>query len=85
MNTELHVTAPPVINVHLVREDYLAASNTFRIFYEIFLAISTGLGGVILSIPDPTKLHYIFLAVTSLSSITFIILSRVYSRRAKSG
>lgn len=80
VNTKLSLQAPEEINVPLVRADHLETSNTFRLCFEIFLAISSSLVGVILSSPSVDILHWAFLAVTSCSSVGFLWLSSKYKK-----
>ena len=75
INTKLSLQAPEEINVPLVRADQLKTSDTFRYFFEIFLAIASSLVGVIFSLEKITFLHWSFLAVTGIASITFLVLS----------
>ncbi|OUL58798.1 hypothetical protein [Pseudoalteromonas ulvae] len=82
INTKLSIQAPEEINVPLVRADHLETSNVFRLFFEIFLAISSSLVGVILSTENVEKLLWVFLTVTVLSSIGFLIMSYRYKRPA---
>ena len=84
IDTRVSLSAPTEINVTLVRADYLSTSNVFRVMFEIFLAISSALMSVNLSIVV-TKLHWIFFGVTFLSSILFLGLSLWFAKRAKVG
>ena len=83
LNVKTTVTGPDEIIVPLVRADYLAISNVFRIFFEIFLAVSTSLIGAILNVQNPTMLYWVFLAVTGVSCITFMILSVIYHPKSQ--
>lgn len=84
IDTRLSLSAPTEINVSLVRADYLATSGIFRSMFDIFLAISSALIGATLS-SSVSTLHWIFLGVTSLSSIVFLGLSVWFGRRARIG
>ena len=84
IDTKVSLSAPTEINVTLVRADYSSTSNVFRIMFELFIAISSALMSVNLSIAV-TKLHWIFFAVTSFSSALFLGLSLWYSRKARVG
>ena len=68
INTKLSLQAPEEINVPLVRADKLETSDTFRLFFEIFLAISSSLIGVILSLEKATVLHWLFLSLTVIAA-----------------
>lgn len=78
INTKLNLQAPEEINVPLVRADHLETSDNFRLFFEIFLAISSSLVGVVLSSEAVTKLHWSFLVVTAVSSLAFLYMSYKY-------
>ena len=75
INTKLSLQVPEEINVPLVRADKLETSDTFRYFFEIFLAITSSLVGVILSIEKTSTLHWAFLSVTGVSAILFLVIS----------
>ena len=75
INTKLSLNAPEEINVQLVRADKLETSDTFRLFFEIFLAISSSLLGVILSLEKISILHWLFLSVSVISAIAFLLIS----------
>jgi len=74
INTKLSLKAPQEIVVPLVRADHLAVSNVYRIFFEIFLSLTCGLVGVVLSIDKPTPLHWIALVACLVFSIVFVLL-----------
>ena len=84
IDTKVSLSAPTEINVTLVRADYSSTSNVFRIMFEIFLAISSALMSVNLSIAA-TALHWIFFGVTFFSSILFLGLSFWFGKRARLG
>jgi len=77
------VTGPDEIEVTLVRGDYHETSGLLRTFFEIFLSISSCVLGVILSIEKPTMIHWCFLSVTSISSLTFLVLTLRFYNKAK--
>lgn len=64
LNVKANVTAPAEINIPLVRADQLHTSNVFRIVFEVCLAFFASLIGVMLSINEPTGLHWIFVVFT---------------------
>jgi hypothetical protein len=76
------VTGPDQITVPLVRGDYMGVSNVFRLLFEVALAFTATLFGVVLSIPNPTPLHFAFLGVMALAALAFVILTVVYHRKA---
>lgn len=79
------VTGPDEIDVRLVRYDFLYTSNIFRTFFEIFLAFTAALIGVILSVTQITPLHWIFLLVVGVSMFSFLILSIIFHNKCKKG
>src|SRR3989442_15412225 len=76
------VTGPDQITVPLVRGDYMGVSNVFRVLFEVFLSITATLLGVVLSVQNPSPLHFVFLAVMAVADITFLVLTVSYHRRA---
>lgn len=85
LNTRVSVSAPDEINVSLVRADYMHTSNVFRVFFEVFLSIGSTLVGVVLSIAEPSLLHWAFLAVVGLAALSFLVLSVRFASKAHSG
>jgi len=77
-----NITAPTNITVPLVRADYLAMSNVFRIIFEIFLALTASLFGSIFTLDSPAAIHWAFFAVTGTSTIVFLVLSAVFHKKA---
>jgi hypothetical protein len=84
VDTRLSLSAPNEIKVSLVRADYLATSNVFRVVFEMFLTISSALLSVTLS-STVTRIYWVFLAVTTFSTFLFLGLSIWFNRRAKVG
>lgn len=76
------VTGPDQITVPLVRGDYMGVSNVFRVLFEFALAFTATLVGVVLSIPTPTTLHFVFLAATAAASLVFAGFTIFYHRKA---
>jgi len=83
LNTKLTLDAPDEISVPLVRADVLDTSNTFRLCFEIFLAITSALIGVVLSIDNAEIIHFIFLTVSLFSCIAFFIKSQTCLKKGK--
>lgn len=77
------VTAPDEIEVPLVREDYLNTSNIFRIIFEIFLAVSCALFGVVLTLEKVSRLHWLFLLFASMFTLAFLILAYIFYIKAR--
>ena len=75
LNVKANVTAPAEINIPLVRADQLHTSNIFRVVFEVCLAVFASLIGVLLSIDNPTILHWSFLGFTGILGGVFLALS----------
>ncbi len=88
LNVKTEVEGPDEIKINLVREDYLETSNTFRIFFEICLAIAGAILGNVLSLVGENKtvpfLNLIFLLVMIAGCISFLIMTRINYKKAKS-
>ena len=82
---ETRVIAPDTITITLVRSDYIAISNIFRVCFEVFLALSSAAVGVVLSVPQISMMHWAFLGTVSVSALSFLIIYFLHSRKAKIG
>lgn len=60
LNVNTTIKAPENIEIELVRLDALSTSSTYRVFFEIFLSVSSALLGVNLSVQSATMLHWFF-------------------------
>ncbi|MBU2529050.1 hypothetical protein KKF70_06680 [bacterium] len=83
INIKTTVTAPDEINVQLVRADYLEISNIFRLCFEICLALTATLIGVVLSVLKITMLHKLFLGFVSVGTLFFLGLTIHFYCKAK--
>ena len=77
------VTGPDKIEVGLVRADYLEVSATFRSFFEVFLAVTSALLGVNLTLEHPSGRDWAFFWIAASAAILFSVLSYRYSKKAK--
>jgi len=88
LNVSTTVTGPDNIEIALVRADYLETSNTFRICFEICLAIGGTVLGCIISLVNDGKhvpiLDWIFLGLMAAGCIAFLILASKNYTKAKS-
>lgn len=84
INVNANVTAPAEITIPLVRADHHETSNIFRVCFEVFLSLFSGLLGVVLSIKNPEAIHYVSLAICGLASIVFLIITFMYGNKSKS-
>jgi hypothetical protein len=83
---ETEVSGPGKIEVPLVRADTLEFSNIFRMCFEAFLSITSAVGGSAMSSENVSTIHAIFIAVSALATIAFLVLTWIYRGRAeKSG
>ena len=88
IDVKTQVDGPDEIRITLVREDYLETSNTFRIVFEVCLAIAATILGSIISLanegkPIPT-IDWLFLGLTVIGAVAFLILTAKHYRKAKS-
>jgi hypothetical protein len=86
MNVKTDVQGPDAITINLVREDYLETSNTFRIFFEICLAITGAILGSIISLNDQKSVSFInwfFLIIMIGGCISFLVLTSKHYKKAK--
>lgn len=75
LDVKATITAPDEITIPLVRADQLHTRNVFRVAFEVCLAVTTSLLGVMLSIPDITSLHWAFFGFSGLMACVFLALS----------
>ena len=83
IDIKANVTAPSEITIPLVRADYHAVSNIFRVFFEVFLACSSTTLGAILAMPSPKTIHWVMLCAFGLSAAAFLLCSFLYGRSSK--
>ena len=79
------ITAPESIEIPLVRADVLHVSDTFRASFEIFLSVTSTLAGYVLSLQATLLIHWVFLVVTTLATVAFLVLSVRKRREAIAG
>ena len=88
INVKATVSAPSEINIPLVRADYHAMSNIFRLFFEFFLAVFSGTLGIAMT--QPSQSGYWFMLITfglsalSMCDSLFITASHLRTRSRKS-
>lgn len=75
LDVKATITAPNEIQIPLVRADQLQTSNVFRVAFEVCLAVTASLLGVMLSVATITTLHWAFFSFAGLLSIVFLVLS----------
>ena len=75
LNVKATITAPDEIQIPLVRADQLHTSNIFRIIFEICLAVSASLLGIILTVTSITPIHWAFFSFSSILALVFLVLS----------
>jgi hypothetical protein len=80
INVKANVTAPAEINVALVRADHASVANIFRLFFEIFLALSSTILGSVLTDPSATRFQFIVLGTSVLLAFVFAIVSYKFGR-----
>lgn len=75
LDVKATITAPDEIQIPLVRADQLHTSNVFRVAFEVCLAVTSSLLGVIISLTTITALHWAFLGFSGTLSVVFLVLS----------
>lgn len=75
LDVKATITAPDEIQIPLVRADQLHTSNVFRVAFEICLAATASLLGVMLSITVITAVHWAFFSFSGGLCIVFLVLS----------
>ena len=83
IDIKTRVRGPDEIIVRLERSDYHSMRNVFRVFFDIFLALTSAMVGVILSVTKVTVLHWVFLVVAGVSMFSFLITSVVFQKKAR--
>ena len=76
------ISAPTTIKIPLVRADHVSTSNIFRVFFEIFLSITSTTLGYVLSLSAPQAIHWVVLAIFSLATAAFLIITIVMANKA---
>jgi len=77
------VTAPAEVTIPLVRADHHETSNVFRVCFEVFLSLFSGLLGYVLSLENPEVIHYVSLSICGLASLVFLVITFVYGSKSK--
>lgn len=86
IDVKANVNAPSEINIQLVRADHHRTSNVFRLFFEAFLAVFSGILGVTLSMSDEDKsFHIAVLVIFGLAVVAFAACTLYYHRQARLG
>jgi len=88
IDIKTQVEGPDEIKINLVREDYLDISNTFRICFEICLAIGAAILGDIIALLNDKKdvplLIWLFFLLMVIACISFLVLTAKNIKKAKS-
>ena len=87
IDIKTEVQGPDEIRIRLVREDFLHISNTFRILFEICLALAGTFLGCIISLKNENKdvpfLEWFLFGLMGIGVIAFLILSLNHYSKAK--
>ena len=73
INVKAIVTAPSEINIPLIRADDLRTSNSYRVFFEIFLSGFWATFGVVLTIDKPTIAHWVLFGASLIFTVVFFV------------
>lgn len=77
------VTAPAEVTIPLVRADHHETSNIFRVCFEVFMSLFSGLLGYVLSLKNPEAIHFVSLTICGLAALVFLIITFIYGRKSK--
>ena len=83
INVKATVSAPSEINIPLIRADDLRTSNVYRVFFEVFLAGFSTTFGVVLTMTQPTIVHWVLLGVFAIPAVAFLICFFHYGKAPK--
>jgi hypothetical protein len=87
MDVKTEVQGPDEITINLVREDFLITSNTYRIFFEICLAIAGAFLGSNISLLSEEKsvpvLNWLIFVVMAALCVAFLGLTVSNYKKAK--
>lgn len=82
-NTDVNISAPAHTEIRLVREDQLEVSNLFRTGFEIGLALTAALLGIVYCSEKLSGLEWGFLGVTSSATILCLCLTHSFKKKAR--
>ena len=74
------VSAPSEINIPLIRADYHETANIFRVFFEIFLSLSSATLGALLVMPQRPFIYVVVLLACVLLGAVCLRLTYSYGR-----
>lgn len=83
INVKATVSAPAEINIPLIRADHAFTSNIFRVSFEVFLSLTSTLGGYILSLQNVAPFYWVVLALSGVVTSAFLAVSICVSNKAK--
>ena len=83
INVKATVSAPSEINIPLVRADYHATSNVFRVFFEVSLACFFGNLRAIQTMTQPPTIYWVVLGVFTVFGAAFLGCSLYYNKSSK--
>ena len=83
INVEATISAPSKINIPLVRADHHATANVFRVIFEVSLSGFWATAGAVLTMPQPTAVHWVLLVVFVFFGLTFLGCTLYYGKSSK--
>ena len=83
LHIDTNVTAPKVVNIPFVRADLIGMSSTFRICFEIALAVTSASLGSLINAPAPIPVaQYVLLGLAAIATIAFLALDMWWKKKA---
>ena len=77
------ITAPPDINIPLVRADQHATANIFRLFFEFFLTFFSGTIGAVLTMTQPPTVYWVMLSILGISALACGVCAFNYGKSSR--
>jgi hypothetical protein len=86
LHIDTNITAPKAVHVPLVRADTLGMSTTFRVCFEVSMAIASAAFGSTINAPPPIpRSHWTLLVVSIGATVAFFFIELHWKRKALRG
>lgn len=83
INIPSTVELPESIQIKLVREDFFDVSNTYRILFEVTIAMFGAMFGALIALEKFEIIHWILFTILLLFSVVFLFLWLRYFKKSK--
>ena len=83
LDVKTNITAPDEITIPLVRADLHNTQNIFRVFFEVFLALVSGLVGHAAQQESLSGIHGLSIVIFGLAALAFLGMTIYYGHRSK--